>query len=368
MQIRNLSKWLLPLFFLILFISLYAGIDAWAKKKTVCAYCGEEIRGQYVLIDGKYYHPIHFKCDNCGTPIGQGTYYKKDSKYYCEKCYDKLFARRCTYCGGIIDRDGIVVNGFNYHRSCYESNVAKKCAVCGEVIYDNYYLDHWGNAYHQKHLDNLDQCRYCGRLICESVTHGGVVYNDGRHVCNLCRRTAVNDISVAQKLMDSTLMFLAMDGIKIDPQNVNLHLVDNDELKKISNSDIELQEGYTTCSKTTVGSEVVEQKNDLYILDGKPREYFISDMAHELMHVWLCTNASKDIKNVLAEGSCNYASYLVLRRLNSIFAEYIISNLKANDDPIYGEGFRRVMNLIDNNGIEYWLYYLRQSTDFPPGY
>ncbi|MEW5925349.1 MAG: LIM domain-containing protein [Candidatus Zixiibacteriota bacterium] len=368
MQMKNTSKWLLPLIFLILFISLYSGIDAWAKKNVICSYCGEEIRGQYVLIDGEYYHPIHFKCDNCGTPIGHTTYYKKDNKYYCEKCFDKLFARRCTYCGGVIDKDGIVVNGLNYHRSCYNDNVAKRCAVCSEVIFDNYYLDYWGNAYHQKHLDSLDQCRYCGRLICESVTYSGVVYDDGRHVCNLCRRTVVNDISDAEKLMDTTLLLLEMSGIKLDSQNISLRLVNSDELKKITGADIELQEGYTICNKTIVGSEVIEQKNDVYILDGKPREYFIGDMAHELMHIWLCIYAAKDIKSALAEGSCNYASYLVLKRLNSTYAEYIISNLKANNDPDYGEGFRRVMSLVEYNGIEYWLYYLKQSKDFPSGY
>lgn len=368
MQIRNKETWLLIIIFLALFISVFAGSDALAKKKVVCEYCGEGINGQYVLIDGYYYHPVHFKCSNCGTPIGHTTYHKKDGKYFCEKCFDRLFARRCTFCGGVIDQGGIIVGGFNYHEKCYNENIAKHCAVCGEIIFDDFYLDYWGNAYHKKHLDSLHQCRYCGRLISDKTTNGGLVYDDGRYVCNLCRRQAVNDPSTALSLLDTALIFLKAEGIDIRAENINFYLVDRDDLTNISGQDIEMQEGYTICNETSIGSDIVERRIDIYTLGGKPREHFIGDVAHELMHCWLCSNAPKNIASALAEGSCNYASFLALKHLSEPYAGYIISNLNINNDPDYGEGFRRVRKLVENNGVEYWLYHLKQNKDFPSGY
>jgi len=352
----------------ILIVGFFSVDDCWAKKKIICEYCGEEIHGQYVLIDGKYYHPIHFKCANCNTPIGHTTYIKKDGKYYCEKCYEKLFAPRCAYCGEVITGKQVITGGETYHDSCYYKYVAKYCSICGEVIIGEYYADYWGNHYHKAHLDTMHRCEYCGRVICDKLTSGGTVYSDDRHVCNICRGTAVDNIDEAMRLQDSALSLLTLEGIEIDKGKIKLHLVDRDELKKISDEDIDLQEGFTLYRWSKREQIVINRSFDIYILEGMPRIHFISVMAHELMHVWQHYNAIENNDRQFCEGSCNYASFLVLKYLPGDYTNYLIHKLNINEDPVYGDGFRRVKEFVARNGIDYWLYQLENDKKLPSGF
>ena len=368
MNVKYRSIRLLALFAVILIASVYAIGESHAKNKIVCEYCGEVIRGQYVLIDGKYYHPIHFKCANCGTPIGHTKYFKKDGKYYCEKCYDSLFADRCAHCGGIIKENGVVSMGKAYHDSCYQKYVATRCDICGEIIFDNIYADQWGNTFHQKHLQELNQCEYCGRLICEQLTSGGMTYDDGRHVCNLCRQTAIDNIAEAKILLDSARTLLGLEGIDIPGHKIELHLIDRDSLKNISHEKDALQEALTMYRRQMSNDLTTYRDFDIYILHGMPRDHFLSVAAHELMHVWQHYNAVPDNNKALREGSCNYASYLVLQHIQGDYSRFLIFKLSKNDDPVYGEGYRRVSKFVKDNGIDYWLYHLKNQKDFPAGY
>jgi len=368
MKVRKKSALIYLVLIPLLVASFFGVSDSWAKKKVVCEYCCDVINGQYVLIDGKHYHPIHFKCAACSTPIGHTTYHKKDGQYYCEKCYDKLFAARCAQCGDPIKGDGIITGGNNYHSSCYYNYVAIKCGVCGEIIVGEYYSDYWDNSYHKTHLDTMHRCQYCGRLISDTLTSGGIEYSDGRQVCNICRNMAVDNQAEAEKLLDSARTLLALDKIDIKKKNIELHLVNRDELKKISSGDIENQEGYTHYQWKRRLLVTVSRKFDIYILDGMPRNHYISVAAHELMHVWQYYNAPEGNDRSFCEGSCNYASYLALKHLPDKFTQYLIHKIDINEDPIYGEGFRRVKKLVEANGTDYWLYHLKNNKALPSGF
>jgi hypothetical protein len=50
----------------------------------------------------------------------------------------------------------------------------------------------------------------------------------------------------------------------------------------------------------------------VYILHGMPRIDAIATLAHELTHVWQSVHGRLENDPAFAEGSCNYASYLVL--------------------------------------------------------
>ena len=69
---------------------------------------------------------------------------------------------------------------------------------------------------------------------------------------------------------------------------------------------------------------------------------------------------------MLSEGSANFASYLVLRRDGSQEAEFIIDNLMHDDDPAYGEGFRKVKKYVEEEGMDRWRKLLKKKHKRPP--
>ncbi len=96
-----------------------------------------------------------------------------------------------------------------------------------------------------------------------------------------------------------------------------------------------------------------------------PGTLFASIMIHELMHVWIYQNGKNDSDKDLVEGSCNYISFEYLSRLNSKESEYYAEQILTDEDPIYGEGFRKVRKMVEQNSLIYLLEYLRFDTSLP---
>lgn len=99
-----------------------------------------------------------------------------------------------------------------------------------------------------------------------------------------------------------------------------------------------------------------------------PQKEFEAVAAHELMHVWQYINSPENPDPQLTEGSAEYVSFLLMNNQRDEFSKYIVHKIEANRDPTYGEGFRRVKRIVDNNGLNYLLNHLRNSNNFPSGY
>jgi len=155
-------------------------------------------------------------------------------------------------------------------------------------------------------------------------------------------------------------------GIEIDIDDIPVYLVDRNEMAQLREDEEGDPHGFTYLEQTTtIGGLILERKFNIYMLTGTPRMFFIATMAHELMHVWLHENAPKDIDPALCEGSCNYASYLTMGDYSGTDTDYIKTTLQENPDPIYGDGFRRVAEFVDEHGIDSWLSYLRENSNPP---
>jgi len=96
-----------------------------------------------------------------------------------------------------------------------------------------------------------------------------------------------------------------------------------------------------------------------------PRAHFVTTLAHELMHVWLFRNAPIEMDDLLCEGSCNYASYLVLKQWQQDDVAYELHTLQDDPDEVYGEGYRRVAEYVSRQGVAQWLEYLRENEQGP---
>ena len=345
-------------------IALYA-------QSLTCAQCGNPIRsGSYVMVDGKAFHPEHFLCASCGLAIGTSQYYKDNGNYYHPDHYLQQIAPKCAYCGQPITGEYVEANGKKYHKDHYQQYVALKCSYCGLTINGDYTKTFWGENYHKYHEGNAIRCDYCGRYISDAATGGGIRYDDGRNICGICKATAIKDFNVAKHLFDEIKKELRLYGVNIQWDEIGLYLVDRNYIAQLSNEPrvIEQQTGFTYHRFETVNGRAVNKKFDIYILRGMPELNFISTAAHELMHVWLYLNAPYEMDKAMSEGSANYASYLVLQNRRANRAKYIIENLNKDRDPIYGDGFRRIKNLVGSLGRHGWLGYISENQRMPAGY
>jgi len=375
--LRNLKKraaigsgiFLIFIIFGLVVASFIGNVAADSGRDKICEFCKERITaGPYIEVEGKYYHPEHFFCDHCRSAIGTKPFYTVDGKHYCQKCYRELFIPKCAVCGKTIDGEYIEYNGKAYHKECYENHVAKRCSLCGSILEGKYLGDYWGNFYCLHHQGNEPQCDYCGRFISDRLTGGGFQYSDGRYICSRCRNSAVDDINRAGYLLDGVIQRLSEFGIDIETDNIHIHLIDKNELTQISDEKHRNHTGYTFYNAKSVNGEVLSKTFDIYILHGMPEVYFVGTAAHELMHVWQYTNAPFENDPALSEGSCNYASHLVLQSYPGKMAEYYIYNMEQNPDEFYGEGYRRVRKLVRHQGVDRWLKHLRLNKNFPAGY
>ncbi|MBI9107920.1 MAG: protein DA1 [Spirochaetales bacterium] len=233
-----------------------------------------------------------------------------------------------------------------------------KCAYCGKPINGKYFKDYWGSSYCKEHLKTAPQCDYCGRLIGKTLTKGGLTYSDGRRICGICHLTAVTDIERGRKLLQEVHDTLETEGIKISPFKPEFALISRSKLKQLDKGGGERQ-GFAVFNRQAVNSKIVSFKMQIFVLHGLPEASFISTCAHELMHIWFYSHNSTDTSPALTEGSCNMASYLVLKRQKTLEAEYLIKGLFDDRSRDYGQGFRKVQKLADRQGIAGWLEYAR---------
>jgi hypothetical protein len=268
----------------------------------------------------------------------------------------------CAACGKPISGDRVTAGGASYHPDHFV------CALCGSAIKSRYVEDHWGNAYHRTHEGAAPKCDYCSRFLSPSLTGGGVTYDDGRVACGICRRSAIVRASQATALMKWTALGLKGLGIDVNTGGIRLHLVDLGWLRTRTGDGSHTLRGYTSYEETTLGGARASTSIDVYLLSGMPREDAVATLAHELMHVWHSLRHLRRQDPAFVEGSCNYASYLVLSRDPTPQAGYIIQKLMESDDLVYGGGFRRVKRFAEEKGVDAWLRRLAGGGRPPSGY
>lgn len=322
---------------LCVFIAVLAvPVGVHAGKPPVCAFCGQPIVGPVFQTKGRFYHPDHFRCAYCGQPI-TGPYTENDGK--------------------------------NYHTDCYRNHVAVRCALCGAIIHGEYLQDFWGNSYCSRHEGEAPVCDSCGRFISEQTTGGGVRYDDGRYICNICRPKVVANVDDILLIVHEVADKMAAFGMKVDYNGIKIHLVGRPVMQKLSGHHSDGLRGFTDYREDFRFFGITRNRRmDMYLLYGMPRMELISTIAHELAHVYQFNHGHFKNDRMWAEGSCNYAAYLVLGCYPGKESSFFRTSLVRDDDNVYGRGFRRVKTLAEARGTEGWLRDLAHATNFPAGY
>jgi len=299
--------------------------------------------------------PAERICNECGRKI-TGSYFETGSHFHHPECFT------CEYCGKPIKSAYTTYKNGKYHNDCFQNHIALRCAVCNGVIQGQYLLDYWGNGYHTSHKGSVLQCDFCQRFVVGDLIDGMVRFPDGQRYCGLCARSTVTSVKEARELMVDVAGYLDDFGIRVDAKKIRLRLVDQHELKTVASAHTNDTKGFTDYYvKKNLFGRVRAETIDVYILRGMHRVQMISTLAHELTHVWQFERGRLKQDPGLSEGSCNFAAYLVLRKVGGVEAEYVIDGMIKDNDPIYGDGFRKVKSYAEENGIANWLKLLKRK-------
>jgi len=176
------------------------------SSRGTCHTCKGHILGEVIQALGKAFHPEHFTCGNCRTPLGTKSFYEHNGSPHCENCYQELFCPKCAHCDKpVLDRC-ITALGKKWHvdhficTQClkpfqggnfYERDgrpyceldfygaFAPKCASCNEAIRGDcinalgsqWHPEHFACAYCQKSFSGGSFFEYGGKPYCETHYH-----------------------------------------------------------------------------------------------------------------------------------------------------------------------------------------------------
>jgi hypothetical protein len=345
------------LFFLLCFMLILPTVLP--AQTHICADCQKPIlKGAVLQVGDAFYHPEHFRCAACRTVI-ENEFIENDGGYYHATCYQETVLPRCAVCDQPLTGKYMQAEGSNYHRQCYDEKIARRCAVCDQPIHGKYILDYWGNSYHKEHENNVPKCDYCSRFIADNLTGGGYEYGDGRKVCGLCYQIALSNLDDVRVLFEEVRRRMEKYDLTIPLTKIPLRLVDRRQMQRISPEGNRDVTGFTHLERSYVNDKVASAEYEILLLTGMPRYLFISTAAHELMHVWIHEYGGQGLPEDVVEGSCNYASSMILNEFSGERAGFRLQNLQESPDPVYGGGYRKIREYVNRYGRTAWLNMLR---------
>ncbi len=346
----------------------------------VCHGCHKEITGPYIEALGHSWHKQHFVCTVCREEFPDNKFQERDGKPYCDRDYYDKFGERCHGCGKPITNHYIEALGHKWHKDHFVCTICGKpfedagflqrdgkpycerdfyelfglkCNVCHEPLRGEYFRDSWDNSFCARHGDELQQCFTCRRLICESITGGGVEYEDGRKMCNVCRMTAIDKIEAALPLFAQVQSILAKQGLSLDDSiRMPLRLASEDEIDNLAGGTPQIEAGLSLMETLTLnGLETGRNVKEVVILYGLPSTHAAAVLAHEFGHVWCFLNDLPHLPIHELEGICEMFSYEYLLSIDTPESRFHRKGIESNQDPVYGGGFRQIRDAINGRTL-----------------
>jgi len=306
---------------------VFCSKECWLKTRPRCAVCGRRILKGGFIYHGKIVcsreclDALLPKCAICGKPVRGGTGIKSGGKYYCsEECFKKSLPR-CCICGKPLTRL-FRVHGKIYCEECY----------------------------------NTPKCLQCG---CPT---GGEKLPDGRPFCAACKKKGITDPERAfaifrevRRLMETRF------GVKTHPA-IEFYFVDLPRLLEVSGKDDVREDGLYRCFTVETREDVVvfgvtikkdvrttrRTRRQIYVLTWLDEPHLRQVCAHELMHDWTHEHFPDIKDDEVIEGLSEYMAYLC----NRCYGYTALNALKMkNADPVYGGGFRLVLQADKGGGI-----------------
>lgn len=123
---------------------------------------------------------------------------------------------------------------------------------------------------------------------------------------------------------------------------VDYHLVEGSEMDKIMND------------STYKGAEIglhrfVNGRHEIYLMKGMSEDEFCATLAHELTHAWQIERCVRSQDMIVREG---FAKWIEYKYLDLIGAYALANRMKEVADPVYGVGFKKMLDLEDKVGTK----------------
>jgi hypothetical protein len=337
-------------FGLLLLLALAAGF---AAEELRCAICGEMITGRYIEESGQAYHESCYAehraphCAVCGKPI-MGPRIETEGKSYHESCYREAKQPRCAACGGPIEGTYLIVDGKSYHPACHRGR-ALRCVVCGEPLEGSYVEDGWGNAFHARHGRDL-LCPFCGRVMAAETTGGGFISTaNGIRICAFCARRAVSRPEEVEEILERARRRL-VEIFPVPPGSYTWELVDKRGLlQRLPPGQSFGNELGMTRGDLQGSGRMVTRRINVILLSGIPDWLLEAVAGHELAHVWQQLQGLDSLPHDQAEGTAEYAAYLLLKDGGTQEGRVKIEAMEKSRDGVYGSGFRRALRAAESD-------------------
>jgi hypothetical protein len=291
-------------------------------------------------------------CSLCKKKIsGEYLLDAKKQAYCSKKCFSSLLPN-CSVCKKKITGK---YNKIGSQLACSQACINKllpKCTLCKKASTKLFRISDQGF------------CETCNKRVkcfsCSMPFAKGVRHHDGRSFCTTCRKVAVFDQKIAERLyikaQKEQIAIAGVKGRKIPP----ISLVGLTVMKKnhpMKNADAMTLRGYyqevkkvstTTQAGKVISKEEIKVKENIFLIDGVKQQDFLVTAVHELTHDWL-SDYYPGIKVAplwIEEGACQYMAYIFC--LKKGYKDHALKISKAPDN-VYGKGFRYYHKKFGNN-------------------
>ncbi|MBQ8853873.1 MAG: hypothetical protein IJZ67_06160 [Alistipes sp.] len=218
-----------------------------------------------------------------------------------------------------------------------------RCIICDKPLVGSYRRDQWGQKACVEHT--IVNCSSCGRMTLPTDIH----LADGRSVCSFCKGKVVSKIEHIEWVYSRIQEIFEQNFLSL-PGKIPVELVTSEQMMTLYNSPS--LAGKTPSGLTVSGGSGIfgmPMRHKVYMLDYLHKVVFGGVLAHELLHVWQNEHHIL-LPTAHCEGFCNMGTYLFYTYLDNELSEKLAKAMMASPDPIYGEGFRQVKAVFEDEG------------------
>ena len=330
-----------------------------AGRLPRCAACSGPFQNGVQWLGRTYCKQCYESAEKCVLcdDVAVGTRWQLETLgVVCQKCHRD--APRCRRCN-LPTRDGRRVSTSEGEQllctACFEQ--VPWCQSCGGALTGKH-------VFHPSHPERLfcepcaggsHRCDFCGCMLTgDDKVHP---YPDGRLSCLACRKTAVDSQNKLDELVTEARSWLERSwGMRLrDAEQCPVKLAQPAEIKALRGSSFRATPGFEVRERGLFSASIVERREgsrvvgvdedmSIHIESGLPEVEAFGTVVHEHVHLWQLDNlpARRWGERRLVEG---LACWFQLQALLHRGADQEADCLRANPDPIYGDGLRMVVDL-----------------------
>ncbi len=291
------------------------------------------------------------ECFICHKNIKGKYYYDAKGNMACKSHLKKREVQYCSFCEDLVEnyiylKDFTVTCG-----ACLDT--IDKCMKCKLPICGGYYVDIQGNSLCESHVERetVDYCYGCLSYL----TGGTISTPDGRVLCESCYTTVVGCNANTDEIVDEVLSYMSEWNLEVDRSKFEVKVLSIYDMAERCGYDLNYKEpNYTLTSSSETRRRVVDDDDlncevkwmsntVIYMLEFQPRYLFASNLAYELMNIWLKeNNLYKGFK--YADALCTLVECIYLSSLDDPVANNLLRLYADEDFPTQAELFYSVLD------------------------